>query len=190
MKTLVIVLILVLVTGSALAEDITNTKLLLHGTKPIIEDSSWQVSAWGIVPNFTSNPNVSVFVAGPRYEMKDRWWIEAMAGALTVNQKSEPLIDIRASYDVLDPIHLWTNVEYFPKEGNWYAYLDLNYRLPVVGLIGIETENNLPNHSKADLSIGPRIVLPFSDGKFVLISAYQFHNFGENQLWIRTVFNF
>ncbi|MBU0612928.1 hypothetical protein KKB10_02835, partial [Patescibacteria group bacterium] len=145
-----------------------------------------------IVPNFTSNPAVSVFVAGPRYGVKDQWWIEVMGGALTIMQESQPLIDLRGSYDVIDPIHLWTNIEYFPKEGNWYAYFDLNYRLPVVGLIGIETENNLPNHGRADLSIGPRIVLPFSDGKFVLISAYQFHKseLGGNQLWIRTVFNF
>ena len=190
MKALITILAL-MIACSAVAETTTNTKLLLHGTKQITESSNWQVAAWGIVPNFTSNPNVSVFVTGPRYGA-NQWWIELMGGALTINRDSQPLIDLRASYDVLDPIHLWTNIEYFPKENNWYAYFDLNYRLPVIGLIGIETENNLPNHGKTDLSIGPRIVLPFDDGKFVLIGAYQLHKseFGGNQLWIRTVFNF
>ncbi|MFA6272855.1 MAG: hypothetical protein WC693_07260 [Patescibacteria group bacterium] len=189
MKKLIIVLALVIFASNAVA-GVTNTKLLLHGTKPVAGQSSWQVAAWGIIPNFAADPTKSVFVAGPRYKAGDRWWIELMSGALTVKRESQPVVDLRASYDLLTPLHIWSNVQYFPRTGDWYFYFDTNYQLPAVGLIGVETENNVPNNATADLSIGPRAVLPFNGGKLALISAYQFHNHGGNQLWIRTVFNF
>ncbi|MFA6272113.1 MAG: hypothetical protein WC693_03315 [Patescibacteria group bacterium] len=189
MKKLIIILALVVFASNAVA-GVTNTKLLLHGTKPATGQSSWQVAAWEIIPNFAADPTKNVFVAGPRYKAGDRWWIELMSGALTVKRESTPLIDLRASFDALDPVHLWTNIEYFPQSGDWYVYFDINYRLPAVGLVGVETENNIPNNTSADLSIGPRAVLPFNEGKLVLISTYQFHNHSENQLWFRTVLTF
>jgi len=114
-----------------------------------------------------------------------------MAGTFTKDQAGELAFDFRASYDGFDPIHLWTNVEYFPKTDSWYTYLDANYRIGKLGLIGIETENMHFPSKDDDWSAGPRVVLPLSEGRLVLIGAYQFHNGkNSNQVWTRAVLNF
>lgn len=182
-----LLIIIVITTSShvfAGEADQYNTKVLLHGTKQISDSSSWQLSGWAIFPNIGNGP--VLMVGGPRYEIKDQWSIECMAGTFTKDQAGELVIDIRASYDAFDPIHLWTNVEYFPKTRNWYTYLDVNYRIGNLGLVGIETENmHFPN-AKDDLSIGPRVVLPL--GQITIVWALQFHNGGNpKQIWARVI---
>lgn len=176
--------------SSPQAQNAYSTKVLLHGTKPVADSSNWGIGGWLVVPN----PGAQVFVTvvGPRYEVAKKWSVEVMAGTFSLEQEGQFLIDIRASYDAFDPIHFWTNVEYFPKTGDWYTYLEANYRIGQLGLIGVETENSHFSSGSDDLSFGPRVVIPFRQGQFILIGAYQFHFQAsyQNQAWSRVVLNF
>ncbi|MBU0963818.1 hypothetical protein KKC06_02135 [Patescibacteria group bacterium] len=170
----------------AQAEIVYNTKLLLHGTKQVSETSKFGISGWLIIPN--PGAKVTVAVAGPKY-CGNNWWIEFNAGAFIKENKGEGMIDIRFSYDKKDPVHIWSNIEYFMDSQNWYTYLDANYRLGQICLLGAETENMHFKDAVDDYGYGPRLVLPFKDGQFVLIGSYQFHS-GPNQIWARAVLNF
>ena len=196
MKTLMLVIAVLSIASAAYSGENTNTKLLLHATQPITEHSNWQTAGWVVVPNFT-NPTKALVVAGPRYQQAKRWWAEVNLGFLTVEPKEsgQPrdrsfIIDFRASYDALNPIHFYANIEHVPSKNYWYTYFDVNYRLPLVGLVGLESENDHFNRNKDNLSIGPRTVIPFKGGAMVLIGSYQFHNRGDDQVWFRTVINF
>ncbi|MFA6553128.1 MAG: hypothetical protein WCT27_01760 [Patescibacteria group bacterium] len=169
------------------ASDLCNTKLLLHGTKTVADSSQFGVAGWFILPNPGSGTVVAV--AGPRLTTKSGW-VELMVGFKSVKQAGELLIDLRVSYDAYKPIHFWTNVEYFPTTGDWYLYVDCNYDLGSLGKIGLETENTFYVNGRNNLSIGPRIVVPFT-GQFAIVGAYQFHSQGnQNQAWARAVVNF
>jgi len=160
-----------------------NSRLLIHGTKSITGPWSW--AGWSVLPNYAADPSKVLVVTGPRYEGKN-WWLETMAGFLIVDQEGKGLIDIRASYDVLDPFHFWGEIICFPKKKDpWYTYGEVNYKLPVVGLLGLETENSHP-----DYSWGPHLVIPLGD-HLTLVGVYQFHpRSGEtDQVWFRTVIN-
>ncbi|MFH2097350.1 MAG: hypothetical protein ABII24_02305 [bacterium] len=191
-KVLLLVVIGIMVASIVTAGEITNTKLLLHATQPVTEESIWQTASWVIVPNFTS-PSKAVIVAGPRYQAKD-WWVETNVGALIVEpgqvgqRERLTIFDLRASFDALDPIHFGVNMQQIPSKEYWYTYLEVNYRLPFC-LVGIETENDHPL-GQDNLSIGPRMVLPLAKGNMVLVGSYQFHDRGEDQVWFRTVINF
>lgn len=174
------VMIVLCWNADALAD--TNTKLLLHGTKPIAEGSQWQAAGWVVIPNLSK----TLMVAGPRYQ-QESWWIEAMAGTVVADRQGAFLLDVRASYDRLDPLYIWGNVEYRPDNGYWYLYADMNVRLATIGFLGLETENDLFASQPNDMSYGPRAVIPF--GQLTLIGAYQFHS-GDNQVWIRSVVSF
>lgn len=197
MKTLVTITVLAaLLIGMSSIElaaqetqDLYNTKVLFHGTKQVADSSNFQLAGWTVFPNIGNGP--VLMVGGIGYSVPDTWGVEVMAGTFTKEQSGQFIIDVRASYDAFDPIHLWINVEYFPKSGDWYTYLDANYRIGKLGLIGIETENMHFADKEDDLSFGPRVVLPLSQGQFVLIGAYQFHS-GDNanQVWSRMVLNF
>lgn len=193
MKSLVVLLAgcLVMVAVSPInvgAADLNNSKLLLHATKALsATDQHFGMAGWFILPNPGSGTVVSV--AGLRYTAKSGW-VEMMAGFKSMKQTGEPLFDLRALYDAFSPAHFWTNVEYFPKTGNWYLYVDFNYDIGTLGKIGLETENTFSVKTGGNLSIGPRIVIPFTK-QFSMVGAYQFHNqANQNQIWARAVVNF
>lgn len=191
MKTLLAILIgcclMAAVVSPATAADLCNTKLLLHGTKTVSDSSSFGFAGWFILPNPGSGTVVAV--VGPRYTAKSGW-VEVMAGFVSKKQRGEFLFDLRASYDRFAPIHFWTNVEYFPQTHNGYLYLDVNYDIRSLGKIGLETENTFLSGGADNLSVGPRVVVPFTR-QFSMIGAYQFHSHGnQNQAWARAVVNF
>jgi len=193
MKALTSVLMVMVIALFAVtnvnSQDTSNIKVVLHGAKMVNDSSHYGIAGSVVMPN--PGAKVVVAVVGPKYSVKDVWSIEFMAGTFSKDNVAEMLFDTRISYDGLKPLHLWSCIEYFPTSGNWYSYIDANYEISNLGLIGIESENMHLNGSDDDLSIGPRVVIPFQDGKFVLIGAYQFHNNdNSNQLWTRTVFNF
>jgi len=186
--TAMLVIVLAVVASAQLQ---SNTKLVFNTNKQFSEtNENWQVNGSMIMPN--PGAMVAVTIAGPRYEVKDKWWIAVHPGILSVEKNCQSLIDIRGSLDAFDPIHIWGDVEYFPKTGNWYTYLDVNYRLPAIGLIGLETENDHFPSKKDNWGIGPRVVLPFASGRYVIISSYQFHldNDFDDCIWVRSIFNF
>ncbi len=168
-------------------QTLNNTKVLIHGTKLSSDSSSFGLAGWFILPN--PGNGVVVTIAGPRYSAESGS-IEVMFGVKSVKQVGEPFIDLRASYDACTPFHYWTNIEYFPKSGNWYLYLDANLDLGTLVKVGVESENTLNASAPDDLSIGPRIVIPFTK-QFSMVGAYQFHSQGNPcQTWARAVVNF
>lgn len=157
-----------------------NSRLLIHGIKPIAGPWGW--AGWSVFPNYAADPSKALLVTGPRYEGKG-WWVETMAGVLIVDQEGKGLTDIRTSYDVLDPFHFWGEIIYFPKKMNpWFTYLEINYELSAVGLLGLETENVPP-----DYSWGPHLVIPLGN-HLTIVGVYQFHP-DIDQVWFRTVIN-
>lgn len=188
---LLVVIVVVLSTSQSFAQEQTssNFKLLFHGSKSLNETSNWGIASWVIIPN-PGSAKVVLGVVGPRYEVKDKWSLEVMAGSFSKDQVGQLVFDIRASYDAFDPIHVWANVEYFPQSGNWYSYLDVNYRLGNLGLVGVETENMHFVGRKDNFGFGPRVVSPFASGQFVVVGAYQFHIDNVDEIWLRTIFNF
>lgn len=166
-----------------------NTKVLLNGSKQVAEQTNWQYVGTAVFPNIGHGP--VLMMGGIGYAVDKTWNVKTMLGTFSKDQTGQLVVDLRASYDALDPVHLWADVEYYSKSGDWYAYMDVNYRIGNLGLIGVETENTLVVGAKDNLSIGPRVVLPLSEGRLVLIGAYQFHNNGnQNQVWSRAAINF
>jgi hypothetical protein len=164
-------------------EAATNTKLLLHGAS---EAPGWGTAGWLILPNLGQGSSPTVAVAGARYNASD-WWVETMGGVLVEENNHRGLVDLRASYDNAAPVHLWSNVQLFPSDGQGYLYGDVNVDLTSFIRVGVESENSFFPGARDDWSIGPRFAIPFGD--FAMIGAYQWHA-KENVVWIRGVVDF
>ncbi len=184
-----IMVIAILTTTNVSAQDASNLKVVLHGSKMVNDSSYFGIAGSVVLPN--PGAKIVVAVVGPKVKLNSDLSVELMAGSFSINNTAELIFDTRIAYDAFKPLHLWSCVEYYATSHNWYSYIDANYEVGSLGLIGIESENMHFKGSSDDLSIGPRLVVPFQNGKFVLIGAYQFHNNDNaNQIWTRTVFNF
>lgn len=179
---------------AASAQTSGNVRLLLHGTSQT--DSTFGVSGWVIAPNVTNAPDKWLAVIGPRYNGSG-WWLEVMGGTVVQQGKSTPLIDVRANLGKVGPFTAWTNVEWidFTKGSGSAAYLYFEIDLPQIDvpligsvLAGLETENLFEFSGNDDVSAGIHLKTPL--GKMVVVTAYQLHFAGENQLWTRVVIDF
>lgn len=162
----------------------TNTKILLHGAS---KEQGWGTAGWVILPNLGNGTTPTIVVAGARYTTP-KWWLETMTGALVIDHEARALLDVRASYDRLAPIHFWSNAQVFPDDGQGYLYVDSNVDISPSFKLGFESENQFFPDAIDDWSIGPRMVVPF-DG-LALIAAHQWHSDGSQLLWLRAVVNF
>ncbi|XOU94265.1 MAG: hypothetical protein ACNFW9_05475 [Candidatus Kerfeldbacteria bacterium] len=176
-------------TTNVSAQETYNSKIVLHGTKMTSDSSRFGITGRMAIPN--PGAKIVVTIAGPKFSIKDKWSIEFMIGTFSKENVGEMLFDSRIYYSVLKPLLLSSCIEYFPKSGNWYTYFDANYKIGNLGLVGIESENMHFKGTPDDPSFGPRIAIPFQEGHFILIGAYQFHNSGNvNKVWIRAILNF
>ncbi len=191
-----IMLLAIALCTAAYAGELTqyHTKIIVHSTKlistvgdtPVKSDSTWQLTSWVITPDVGHGP---IFMMAGLHYQRTNWWLEAITGPKIQNGEGEWTIDVRGSYDGFKPIHCWSNAEYYVNTHNWYWYADANLEIGTLGLLGVESENCLNRHATDDWSIGPRVVLPFHDNRFILIGAYQFHG-GADQVWARMLLNF
>ncbi len=184
MKLLTILAVFVL--ASSARATTTNTKLLLHGASKE-QGQGWGTAGWVILPNLGTPNSPTVVVAGPRFTAEG-WWVEGMGGALVVDHEARALLDARAAYDRLAPIHFWSNVQLFPDNGQSYVYVDTNVDVTTSLKLGVESENQFYLDAPDDWSIGPRIVLPL--GAMKLIATHQWHSQGGNVTWIRAAVDF
>ena len=158
-----------------------NVRVLLHATKPVSDSGFFSWDAWFVAPNITTAPNKWLIVTGPRLQTKS-WWSEFNFGAFVQGGKVTPSIDIRTSWPSPRKFSFWTNVEW-NNFSSGYFFGEANYKLPNgLGMVGIETEDNLPK-----TSLGPHVVIPF--GSTAVTAAYQFQKEGD-QLWFRLAVNF
>ena len=190
MKTLCITLIaaaMLVACANPVTAQTYNARLMMHSQKPITADSSLNLSVRVVLPNYTAMPSKTLINFGPRFVGR-QWWSELLVGRLIISQQGKWHLESRTSLDQFGPWHFFVDLVYFSDHAK-YSYLDANYAIGKLGLIGMESENNYLA-GQDDLSAGPHLIVPFHDGKLVLQSIYQFHNHGGNQIWFRTVLNF
>jgi hypothetical protein len=169
-----------------------NLRVLTHFVEDVGGEDGWEMAGWMIAPNITSAPEKWVALAGPRYQQDD-WWVEVMGGAVVNDDKATPLFDVRASYERFKPFTLWTNWQWIdPGAGSGqalYAYVQGDYWVvPKRLALGLETENTFKDGGEDAVSWGPHLIVPV--GKLTLVGAYQFHQTGDDQFWLRAVLSF
>lgn len=182
------------------AEDIScHFRLLVHGTSLFEGSNRFGLAGWVIAPDVSSKPNKWLGIFGPRFEERG-FHVEAMTGLRIEDGDAVPLLDLRSGInpDFFSsfakrrlPFALWTNIQWIDvgSQNDLYVYFESNLVLPYgLPAVGAETENIffLPGPDTA--SIGGHIV--FRLGKMNIVSVYQKHKTGQDQIWLRMVLNF
>jgi hypothetical protein len=172
------------------AETGHNLRIVFHGTKPVVKDSSFGIAGCVVSPNVTQASDKWFAVIGPRYNSKF-WWFEVMGGFIMQKGWSVPLIDIRASLIKFKPFTAWTNLQWvglLDKAKDYlYCFLQTDYEILNIVNIGIETED-IFRVGEDMLSIGPHVVIPFK--AVSIVAPFQFHKETANQVWFRIITNF
>jgi hypothetical protein len=166
MKKILMVLVVLGVSMSAIASEAVQHRVLLHGTQSISPRLS--VAGWVIFPDIRQGTGI-VVLAGPRIDFKDAW-IELLGG---ITPDDRILIDTRFFSKHL-PIHFWGEIQ-GAEDGAWYEFLQAD--LPIqfgktfLGKIGMEIETSQKRGMKSQVGFGPHIIIPIS--KMTVILAHQ-----------------
>jgi len=111
-----------------------------------------------------------------------------MVGSITMDKQTEPVVDLGFTLKLRGSFAIWTNPIFFFENRNMYYYFEIDKIFHKNLLFGIESENLFTFNPNNDLGVGLHGKLIV--GSMILIPAYQWHNEGQNQFWIRTILNF
>ena len=187
-KIIFLFAVIIITVSNVYAEVPTQSRVLFHGTRQISEN--WGMAGWSIFPNIVQDTK-NLIVTGPRYSYNNGW-VEMLAGKIITADGNSTLYNIRTFSKHL-PVHIWGEIEYFPKDKTMYWFLQTDLPINIagkfIGKIGLETENVHQPDQKSNLGVGPHIIVPVAKN-MTIIFAHQWRYQEENLYRFYTIIDF
>ena len=199
MKRFFILFFVIIILSPEFVEaETSHLRFLAHGHSKndnidIGDIGNLGVTGWLIAPSLGDAPDKWIGLVGPRFDTVG-FNVELLVGAMISGGEKKYILDSR--FELTPklwnlPLYIWGEIQAFDlsEEINFYSFLQIDYVLPFeLGMIGIESENVHLIDNTDDLSVGVHFVLPVSSN-LVFVVAYQFHDEGSQQFWVRAVIN-